>query len=541
MIRKLLLTGVLFLSAATGMAAGPAAAYQAHTAVYPDVGPAAWSKEPVYVLSVLGVVSGYEDGSFRPGREVTREAFVKMLMAAVRPDTAAPAGGTLPYADVARDRWSYPYFAEAEALGIVAFLAKEGRMEPGKPMLREEVGALAGRYLLLSEENRALLADGSAAAPAEGAMTRPFPDESLIDPALRDNVYAAVRLGVLEGDDTGNFRPKDTLTREQAAAILYRLLDRQSLHHQLEYNGFYALGSYGSRSHIPALDRIIYGWSNLDYAPGRGAALNTATTEYKVPEGAAEVTRLAEEHRVPQDLMIFGNGKELTGFLEDEASWPGFLQSLKDFLNANPAFGGICLDLEGLLEERYREPYSRLAEAVREAAGGRSLSIAVPPAAYYKGYDTKRLGAVADRIILMAYDFTHDGTQLPSAPLPHVQEALAGLLRDVPREKVILGVSKQANQWVTDKATGEVKLYSPSMEQVEARLQRAGTSASLEVPYFLKRITYDEPDRSSLIWYEDEAGIARKLWLARYYGIKGVSFWHMGNMTARDWELIRNQ
>lgn len=514
-------------------------AYEAHTAVYRDLGPGDWSAEAVYTLSVLGMVSGYEDGSFRPDQEITREAFIKMLIGAAFPE-GPEMNAALPYTDVAPERWSYPYLAKAEEQGLIGFLARGSALQPDKPMLREEVAALAGRYLLQTDAGRALSGKLEETAAGE-RKTRAFPDAGTIDQALEPYVYVSTYLGVMEGDDTGSFRPKDTLTRKQAAAILYRLIDKQVQGRPLELTGFYAIKSYGSKDHIADLDRVIFGWANLDYSPAAGAKLNRTSTEYKVPEGVDEVLELVRRAKAGKDLMIYADGGELTGFLEDERSWPGFLAEVRGFVREGAAYDGVCLDFEGLLDAKYSDPYARFIAAARKAWPDLTLTVAVPPATYYKGYDLDKLGAAADRVLLMAYDFTHRESGLPSAPLPHVEEALAEALRHVPKDKVILGISKQANQWTRAKADGSVSYYAPAVDQVENRLAQPETVSGLELPFFLDRIFYEDGKAANDIWYENEESMAKKLWLARFHGIKGVSFWYMGNLTVRDWDMIKDQ
>lgn len=534
---------LLFVFVAAFLLSGATAyAYDANVASYRDLNRGDWSEEAVYTLSVLGIISGYEDGSFRPGAEITREAFVKMLVSSLRQELPAAGQaetGQLPYADVSPQSWSYPYLIMAERLGLVGFLAEDGRLEPGRALLREEVAALAGRYLLVSDPALASGTDLPALAEEEKGR-RAFLDADEVDPALAPYLYAAVSRGIMEGDDTGRFQPKATLARKEAAAILFRLISQEVQDEPLEQTGFYAIRSYGSREHMKDLDRIVFGWANLDYSGEAGASLNTTSTEYKIPEAAGEALELADASGAFKEIMVYADGGELTGFLEDEAVWAVFLQELQAYASEG-GYDGVCLDFEGLLLERHREPYSRFAELARQTLTGLELTIAVPPATYYAGYDLARLGQAADRIILMAYDFTHRESRLPSAPLPHVEEALVNLLSYIPREKAVLGISKQANQWSDSLADGSASYYSPAIELVEARLARPETAVSLEFPYFLKRLSYEDGSTASEIWYEDEESIAKKLWLARYYGLKGVSYWHMGNLTERDWELIRRQ
>ncbi|MNW13147.1 hypothetical protein D3C71_2110130 [compost metagenome] len=57
-------------------------------------------------------------------------------------------------------------------------------------------------------------------------------------------------------------------------------------------------------------------------------------------------------------------------------------------------------------------------------------------------------------------------------------------------------------------------------------------------PYFLKEVTFEDARGTHEIYYEDTQSIAKKLWLAKFYGLKGVSLWFMGRYTEADWELI---
>jgi spore germination protein YaaH len=61
------------------------------------------------------------------------------------------------------------------------------------------------------------------------------------------------------------------------------------------------------------------------------------------------------------------------------------------------------------------------------------------------------------------------------------------------------------------------------------------------MPYFLKHITFEDTRGNHEIYYEDTASIEKKLWLAKFYGLKGVSLWYMGSFTTADWELIGQQ
>jgi spore germination protein YaaH len=137
----------------------------------------------------------------------------------------------------------------------------------------------------------------------------------------------------------------------------------------------------------------------------------------------------------------------------------------------------------------------------------------------------------------MAYDFTNEDSLLPSAPLPLVNDAVRRTFERVPREKLVLGISKQANQWVS----GKLLPNHPLIADVEGRIADPAAQITWQMPYFLKEIVYNGESGTNDIFYEDTDSIAKKVWLARYYGLKGVSLWYMGNYTSADWELIHQE
>ena len=53
-----------------------------------------------------------------------------------------------------------------------------------------------------------------------------FKDEDKMSPWAIDFIVKASEAGIMNGDTNGNFRPKDTLTREEAAVIVAKLLDK---------------------------------------------------------------------------------------------------------------------------------------------------------------------------------------------------------------------------------------------------------------------------------------------------------------------------
>ncbi|MFF2886370.1 glycosyl hydrolase family 18 protein [Paenibacillus sp. NPDC057967] len=496
-----------------------------------------YSREPIYTLSALGIINGYEDRTYRPNVDLSREAFVKLLVMASQLETAAPAGG-LP-TDVAKDRWSATYISAAlEHEWLGGLLDQKGAFLPAQTITRQEVAMLVGQSLLDAEKPETREKWLSADWKKE-RDTRGFKDREAISEAMQPYVYYAAHRGIMEGDAAG-FKPGEPLIRKQAAAVIYRLIDKRVSGQKIDFTGYYALLSYPAIQHMDKLADVILGWSNLEYNGSGAAKLNTGTTEYRIPKGYEEVLNKADQ--IGKELMVFYNHANLKEFLKDKPAQTAFIESLVATLN-NPAysFTGVSIDFEGLKEVDSAADFVAFLQDVKKQMGSSyTLSVAVPPIHYYKGYDLAAIGKVADSVILMAYDFTHSESKLPSAPLQLVNDTVQTALQSIPKEKLVMGISKQANQWMTaDGVTS--KVFRPSIENVEKRLAMPGVKSQWMMPHLLNQITFADERGTHLIYYEDTQSIAKKVWLAKFYGLKGVSLWHMGHYTASDWKLVGEQ
>jgi hypothetical protein len=531
MLKKAALLAAVFVMGA----AGNAAAYDVPLKPFHDVMQTDWFNNEVYSLSALGIIDGYEDHTYHPDDLLSREAFIKLLVTALPSDDSV--SGSRTPSDVEANRWSFSYISEAFGRKWIDFMIDpNGAFHPTQNVTREEVAAAVGKALLgaQSEEVRSrwLSADWKAERD-----TRGFPDDGQIRAELAPYVYYAEKQGIIEGDEAG-MRPHDELPRKEAAAVIYRLVNLGIGQSKLEITGFYAIRSYPAINEMGSLDNVIFGWSHLDY-PSKGTAkLETGTTEYQLPDGWEEPLASANRAKLPKELMVFYNNDDLKEFVRDSAARQAFLDSLVQTLDdGRYSYDGVCIDFEGLKEAEYAPDFADFLDKLKSRLGKRTLTVAVPPDYYYKGYDLQKIGAVADSVILMAYDFTSENSVLPSAPLPLVNDTVRRALELVPREKLVLGISKQANQWVSGKLLPD----HPLIADVEKRIADPASQITWQMPYFLKEIVYSGENGMNDIFYEDTDSIAKKLWLARYYRLKGVSLWYMGNYTSADWGLIHQE
>lgn len=137
---------------ALGLRSGNGTAQTAFT----DVGEEDWFGSNVTAAASYGLISGYEDGSFRPNASITREEAMVILSRAARlakleTDVTGQADTLLAaFMDQASvDGWARAAVAGMVKLGIVQ--GSEGQLEPANPITRAQTAAMARRLLIQAQ------------------------------------------------------------------------------------------------------------------------------------------------------------------------------------------------------------------------------------------------------------------------------------------------------------------------------------------------------------------------------------------------------
>ncbi|CEP68455.1 Peptidase S8A, subtilisin-related, clostridia-2 [Moorella glycerini] len=210
-----------------------------------------WAEEDIKKIAARGLLAGYEDGSFRPDSPLRRVELVAIL--ARLAGWAPGGGETLPFSDAASiPEWARAAVTAARAHGLVAGY-EDGSFRPDRPVSRVEAAAFFTRYLEIvskgtgngSAADEAAPPSGAtaplpAASPAGQAGSSPlgtsgtpvsstpavadiFRDWNEIPTWGREAVARAYTKGLMRGVAPGVFAPLSPLTRAQAAAVLARV------------------------------------------------------------------------------------------------------------------------------------------------------------------------------------------------------------------------------------------------------------------------------------------------------------------------------
>jgi len=174
---------------------------------FTDLEGSEWAKEAIDALSKDGVVAGIGGGAFAPEAAVTREQFVKMIVAALNMPLSE---GDAEFTDLEKGAWYQNYVKTAVENKIISGIGN-GKFGVGANITREDAAVILYRATGIS---------------ADGATQ--FDDETEIAPYALDAVKALAGAQVISGTGNGTFAPKATCTRAQAAVMIYRLLGKIS-------------------------------------------------------------------------------------------------------------------------------------------------------------------------------------------------------------------------------------------------------------------------------------------------------------------------
>lgn len=111
---------------------------------FTDVAANDWYNTTVSTLNAMGIVTGYEDGSFKPNAPITRAEFAAMAVRFFEEDSAIYEEGT--FNDIAGSEWFADAVQAAKDHGIIGGYP-DGSFQPNKNISRAEACSIVNRTL----------------------------------------------------------------------------------------------------------------------------------------------------------------------------------------------------------------------------------------------------------------------------------------------------------------------------------------------------------------------------------------------------------
>lgn len=530
-----------------------------------------WAEDYGRRLLRLGIMNGYEDGTFKLTGTITRAEFTKLLVT-LRYGNYQTYTDEI-FEDVPSSAWYYNYICTAYEEKILEEQKGES-FRPSDLITREEMVVMIVKSLDLS-----------------GGRTS-FSDVSSKNEHYKE-ICAAVNSGIITGYEDGTFKPDNTATRGETAAMVCRILnyitdkelvaepnpeveleedeypeddpveipdieyvpgdvdDGISGKINLTWHQIYNTGVTKTGNHMDGLNVISPTWFTL--------VDNTGLTPYSY------------EHEFYSDLNMYiadlGN-KEYIKDCKEEGykvwamfSTEGSPSKTSKFLNSSPAraacvkmmkefilkydLDGINLDFENMYQDD-RDLYSQFVKEMADMCHsvGAILSVDVtkyePTSPTYSlCYDRTAIAKYADYVALMAYD--QNGTWSTEAgsvaDLKWTEKALIKTLEEVPNEKLLLGIPFYARIWET--VNGKVvKTSAVGMTTVANKIAENNATVYYDEKTGQNYAEWTSGNSVFKVWIEDKTSIQARLDLIEKYDLAGVASWSKTFETPDIWEFI---
>lgn len=172
-----------------------------------DIDGVSWAKDAIETLAEKKIISGFDDGSFRPNENITRAEFAKLIVCAFGLyDEIAECG----FDDTDASKWHYKYIASAYKNGIVSGIS-ETSFGADSFISRQDMAVMVSRAL------------NKANKPKDAVRKTEFDDFAEISDYAKDDVKTLADMGVISGIGT-SFAPYENATRAQTAVIIFAVI-----------------------------------------------------------------------------------------------------------------------------------------------------------------------------------------------------------------------------------------------------------------------------------------------------------------------------
>ena len=187
------------MSLAATMAFAPVQAFAASSDIVGH-----WAESAITSWQDKGLISGYEDGTFKPDNSITRAEFATMINKAL----GFTEKGEVSFSDVKEGDWYYDAISIAAKAGYCSGYT-DGTFKPNATITRAEAAVMISLAKSLAKDETA---------------TSKFSDAANIPAWAKGYVGAVVSAGYMSGRPNGTFDGTNTITRAEAVSSIDRAM-----------------------------------------------------------------------------------------------------------------------------------------------------------------------------------------------------------------------------------------------------------------------------------------------------------------------------
>ena len=206
-LKKIVSAALAFLMLSGCIMIGSASAADDEGLPFKDVGKKKWFYDAVKYVYDGGLMNGTTADKFEPNANLSRAMFITILGRLAGAETKE----SDVFPDIKKNSWYSGYVGWAVEAGVVKGY-DDGTFKPNKSLSRQEMAVAVDRFITYLD----------CRMTTGGGMWN-FTDQKKVASWAKDSLAVLRNSGVVEGDQYGNFNPKNNITRAEAATIIMKL------------------------------------------------------------------------------------------------------------------------------------------------------------------------------------------------------------------------------------------------------------------------------------------------------------------------------
>lgn len=244
----------------------------------------------------------------------------------------------------------------------------------------------------------------------------------------------------------------------------------------------------------------------------------------------------------------FDNGL-ITAIVNNEEAKERLFENLLETVR-RMGYQGVDVDFEYIKADD-RDLFTRFVADLtnRMNEEGYQVTVALAPKTsadqqglLYQGKDYAGLGAAANRVLLMTYEWGYTyGPPMAVAPINKVRQVVEYAVSEIPTDKINLGIPNYGYDWPLPYERGVTRARNIG------NIQAVNIAIEQGVP-----IEYDEIAQSPFfryvqdgieheVWFEDARSIQAKFDLMDEFQIYGTGYWQLMRLFRANWLLMESR
>lgn len=242
------------------------------------------------------------------------------------------------------------------------------------------------------------------------------------------------------------------------------------------------------------------------------------------------------------------NNELISALINNETAVENLINNLLAVMSYK-GYLGLDIDFEFIKAED-RQSFVDFVALVTERmnSNGYDVSVDLAPKTsatqqglLYEGKDYAALGAVANSVLIMTYEWGYTyGPPMAVAPINKVRQVLDYAVTEIPSEKINMGIPNYGYDWPLPYERGVTRARTiGNVEAVQTAIQYGAQIFYDEVaqtPYF----NYVTDGVEHEVWFEDARSLQAKMNLVYEYNLRGISYWQIMQLFRVNWLLIEN-